>query len=422
VGSEQRPAAARAVRDCRLSRQAWVTLSRGAAGQLDGCQILTRKVFLIGNALIPGYDCPSAAPGLRVFGLERGLAGNGVEATIVLPRRLVDSQFARWQRGSALVQGTAAAVVLDSTEIMDYVVSHGPATVLMTNWSSASLLKRHPTLRIGMDFFSATVLEHRYRSDRQADVDRVIVNKRKAIDLAEFFFVNGSRRIPYCHAWVASSGRDVRNLEMPAVNMSLPFDFKEPSSQPREEIRLCVAGYNQAWAPLGPVLAELELLAGRLPIEVDVVTAGDYWSDAENCSEYSSVLNRLRTNSRFRIHPPMTYNDLGAILKRSDAFVDLFVDNVERQYSMSTRAVVALAHGVPVVHPGFTEVGEWIERFNAGWTSECGIGGAGEFLERALLEIVRNPDVRSRKSLGAIELASKVFNPVREARKLLPLL
>jgi hypothetical protein len=377
-----------------------------------------QRVFLIGNALPPGFGTPSAAPGLRVWGLRQGLEANGVDATIVIPANLVARQQERWA-GQGGVASVDHVVILDRTQVQDYLVDQGPATVLMTNSGSIGMLQRHPRLRIGMDFFSPTVLEHSYRA--QTPIEDVIEAKREAIAMADFYYVNGVRRIPYCHGWLAACAKELADFAMPSVNMCVPAGLPGDRRDENLPLRLMVAGYDQAWAPLTPILRILEDLAARLPLDVTVVSAADYWREG-SADEFGAELARLALNPAFHILDPMPYEDLGARLRQADVFVDLFANNIERQYSMSTRGVVALAHGVPLLHPRFTELGGLLHEFDAGWTDvEMGVGLSAH-LERLILDLVRHPDIVQRKRSGAMKLLFEHFNPARETAKLLPFL
>ena len=382
-----------------------------------------RSVYLVSNALPPGFGCPTAAPGLRTWGLRQGLVANGVDATIIVPRSLVTRQMERWSHtagngafGSVAVSGV---VVLESREIMEFLVSQGPAVVLMTNSGSYSSLERHPLLRIGMDFFSATVLEHRFRG--LVAIEKVIAAKREAMALADFYLVNGSRRVAYCHGWLASTGRDLGDLALPVVNMCLPARIRPSTLRSSPPIRLMIAGYDQAWAPLRPVLELLERLTARLPVEVTVISVADYWK-ADGAGELGALLERLSEHGSFRILKPMDYEAFGTTLHGIDVFVDLFAENVERRYSMSTRAVVALAHGVPVLHPGFTELGEMIRSYDAGWTDVRMGDGLIDGLERVILDLVGKPEILKAKREAAVKLLFDHFNPTRETAGMLPML
>lgn len=370
--------------------------------------------------MIPGTLFPSAAPGLRAWGLKAGLAANGLQSTIILPKEMVERQLERWNGPQSTPPQLGDAVVVRSDRIMEHLVQHAPATVIATNWAGTAHLRPHPLLRIGLDFFSPTVLEHRYR---EANIDSVIRNKRAAIELADFFFVNGSRRVGYSHGWLAACGLDLRDIDVPAVNMSLPFDFRaENEGSAGNVIRINVTGYNQPWAPLAPVLEQLEALAVRAPIVVDVIAATDYWNQTMPGDALAETLQRLSINPKFQILPPVDYRRLGQSIRAADLVIDLFEHNIERAYSMSTRAIVALAHGVPVIHPGFTELGSLIKEYDAGWTDEAGTSGYAGLLEKSVKELQADPEMRARKKRAARALARAHFNPLTETRKLLQLL
>ena len=114
----------------------------------------------------------------------------------------------------------------------------------------------------------------------------------------------------------------------------------------------------------------------------------------------------------------MAYEDFVTFLAGVDVSIDLFTRTLEREYAMITRSIVALACGVPVVHPRFTEVTPLIARYDAGWLVDPG-DAVG--LSTVLDELVEAPDELRRKAENARRLAQRVIQPARAVAPLVEL-
>jgi glycosyltransferase involved in cell wall biosynthesis len=73
-----------------------------------------------------------------------------------------------------------------------------------------------------------------------------------------------------------------------------------------------------------------------------------------------------------------------------------------------TRSVVALACGVPVVHPPFTEVSPLIAAYDAGWLVDP---EDLEAVEAVLAEIIGHPEVVAAKAANARRLWMEALDP-----------
>ncbi|MET0884590.1 MAG: hypothetical protein ABWZ13_10590, partial [Acidimicrobiales bacterium] len=107
-----------------------------------------------------------------------------------------------------------------------------------------------------------------------------------------------------------------------------------------------------------------------------------------------------------RSHPVMRYGEFQELLSGVDVAIDLFDHSLEREYAMVTRTVVALACGVPVIHPPFTEVSPFIEAYDAGWLH------AAEDVD-TLPDLLHSitPEQAAAKSANAVRLWDEVFEP-----------
>lgn len=99
--------------------------------------------------------------------------------------------------------------------------------------------------------------------------------------------------------------------------------------------------------------------------------------------------------------------------------IDLFQHNLEREYAMVTRSIVALSCGVPVIHPPFTEVSPMIAEYDAGWLVDPEDAAA---MEAVLGEITEEPDAVRRKKQNARTLASALIDPAVAVKPLVRIL
>jgi glycosyltransferase involved in cell wall biosynthesis len=104
----------------------------------------------------------------------------------------------------------------------------------------------------------------------------------------------------------------------------------------------------------------------------------------------------------------MTFSDFQRFLSTIDVAIDLFQHNLEREYAMVTRSIIALACGVPVLHPPFTEVSPMIAEYDAGWLVDP---EDPETLEAVIGKIIDNPAEVRQKKQNARVLASAVIDP-----------
>lgn len=362
------------------------------------------KVILISNDVIPGMAMPVAAPGLRVFGLAAGLRAHGFPVLTAVAQGAVQSQW----KGTVPPPTPRDAVVLAESDLADLVAAEAPAVVVLTNSNQWDNMRPTPGVRFVIDLFAPKMLELAFHEDhrnREDALDRLRQGKLRALQGADAFIVNGSKKVPYFLAWLLQAGRDVQKTPLEPVFMCLPsyFTDRDPG---RTEVRLAVAGYLQGWSLPG---AWLDRVVSRLdPPRVTLqVALPVHWGQP------SRELGREKMRAMFgrpgvRVHDAMRFTAFQEFLSTIDVAIDLFAHTLEREYAVVTRSVVAAACGVPVVHPPFTEVSPLIERYDAGWLVGPDDAPA---LDAVLDEIVERPEVVAAKAANARRLWAEVIDP-----------
>jgi hypothetical protein len=265
-----------------------------------------------------------------------------------------------------------------------------------------------------LDFFAPKMLEMLYHHSGEypeKEISKLRQRKIRAIKLADGFIVNGAKKMPYFLAWLLQADRDIRDLPFEVVNMCAPLAW---SGAPRigpdsgGPVRFAVAGYLHSWSTLGSWVRVIERHLDRSNVSLDLMVPW-HWSVSEHYEHTSrGDLDRLAGYGSVTTHGPMTFSNFQGFLSGIDVTIDLFQHNLEREYAMVTRSIIALACGVPVLHPPFTEVSPMIAEYDAGWLVDPEDTAA---LEAVISGIIDNPNEVRRKKENARKLASAVIEP-----------
>ena len=363
------------------------------------------KVVLVANDVVPGMGLPVAAPGLRVFGLGEGLCRHGFGVITVVDQAPVR----RLWPGDDLPPMPPGVFVLPATQIGDFVASQLPAVVVLTNSNHIDRLRPAPGLHLVVDFFAPKMLElacNPHREDRAGALAALPARKLRAITAAEAFIVNGPKKVPYFLAWLLQAGKDLLTTPLEPVFMCVPGHFADGKAA-GEGVRFVVAGYLQGWSVPGPWLEHLvdRLTPPRVTLQMLLPVRPGPRPPAGSPERR---LTALAGRPGVTIHGAMPYDDYLDLVSRADVAVDLFEHTLEREYAVVTRSVVALACGVPVVHPPFTEVSPLVAAYDAGWLVDPADLGA---VDTVIEEIVGRPEVVAAKAANARRLWREVLDP-----------
>ena len=364
-----------------------------------------RKVVLVANDVVPGMGLPVAAPGLRAYGLAEGLRHHGFEVVTV-----VDRAALRLLRPDGMPPAVPPGTfVADGSDMGDFVASHAPAVVVLTNSNQIDRLRPAPGLHLVVDFFAPKMLElacNPHRADRDRALATLRERKLRAIAAAEGFLVNGAKKVPYFLAWLLQAGRDPLTTPLEVVFMGVPAHFAPPRAA-GEGVRFAVAGYLQGWSLPGPWLDRLAARLDPPRVTLDVLLPL-HWGQRPLGEAPGRHLAATGGRPGITLHEAMPYEAFLDFLGRADVAVDLFAHTLEREYAVVTRSVVALACGVPVVHPPFTEVSPLIAAYDAGWLVDP---EDLEAVEAVLAEIIGHPEVVAAKAANTRRLWQEALDP-----------
>lgn len=362
------------------------------------------KVAVLANDVTPDMGLPVAAPGLRAWGLARGLRAHGHDVTVFVDSRVAAEAW----RGSVPPQPPTHGLVGHPRAISRYVVTHGVDALVMTNSNHIKRIEDIGDCKLVYDFFAPKMLElaeHAVRlTPEELDEALTSLAERKimALQRSDAVIINGAKKVGYVEEWLGRAG--VPSLPHAVVNMPVP---PLPAAAPADgPVHAVVSGYIQPWSQPGAwVDAVLPLLDdGSLVLHLLVTR---HWGSKAELA-MPPALERLAAHPNVVRHGQLAFGDFRRLLARCHLSIDVFERNPERELAMVTRSVVALSCGLPVMHVGFTEVSDIIAEHGAGWIVEH---DDGEAMAAVLREVVADPARLAQAREGAVRVAREVFEP-----------
>ncbi len=345
----------------------------------------TRRVVVACAGAVPGLDLPVSAAGLRSFGLAEGLRAHGFAVTV-----LVVEEGARLRREAA----EDGVEVVKARGVAARVEALGPAAVVAVDPLRLPRLSRGEGFTCVLDFCGPGLLEP--AGDRSAWMDersRLV----EEIGSADALTVTGAAKVPHYLAWALQTGRDVRKMPIRLVEFCLPAAERERPGG-RDSLRLVVFVYQDGL----PGVADALLRHVGRGVTVSLVPT----LQRSGAAAGSMGAGAFEGRDGVQVLAPLSFDELRSVLAQADLAVDLRGPGLAARYSSAAEAAVALASGVPVMHPSFGEMAAAMADYNAGWLLDEAAG-----LD-AVLGWLRDDVSRLRvKAEGAVRLAGSRLDP-----------
>lgn len=371
------------------------------------------EIVVLSNDVVPGMGLPVAAPGLRAWGLAKGLRAHGYRVLLAVDDRVVKRV---WDRPypPPTPPGT---IVLDVRQVGDLVRTRRPRAVVVTNANHVQTLGDLGPTRLVYDFFAPKVLEFEQNADieaRQGELQRLVERKLEALAKSAAVIVNGQKKLGYVAEWLSRASAS----DTPTAVVVMPVPPRRSSGGARPgPVQAVVSGYLQPWSRPGDWAQAVSPLLrdGSMVLHLLVTS---HWGGEAKTHEMPETLARLVEIDGVQTHGAMEFEDFQRFLSSCDVSIDLFERNPERELAMVTRTMVAVASGLPTLHVPFTETSELVRQYDAGWLVEpTDLPG----IEVALCEAVKSPAALEQKRLGAARMAAAI-EPFEATKPLVDLL
>jgi hypothetical protein len=353
------------------------------------------EVVVVANDVIPGMSLPVASPGLRAWGLARGLREHGHRVTLAVDARVVAPA---WRRPLPPPR-PYDTIIATPAEIGELIRARRPRAVILTNARRFEEMGDLTQSALIYDFFAAKLLELE-RDQPQESQTLFIERKFAALRQSAGAIVNGVKKLGYVSDLLTRAGRP----DLPTAVVNMPVEPYGPSSYRGGPVHVVIAGFIHPWSSPGEWAQAVLPFVKNGSILLHLVVAA-HWTGHRTPSVLPPVFSTLAQFDGVRSHGVMEYGDFRRFMAGCHLSIDLFEHNRERELAFVTRSAVALAGGLAVIHVPFTEVSPLIAREDAGWLIQC---DDLEGLTAALAAATEHPAVLQQRQAGARALATEL--------------
>ncbi len=373
------------------------------------------RVIVLSNDVIPGFNVPVAAPGLRAAGIAEGLRSYGHEVTVAVPEDLLAQLF-----GADVPPAPVGARVVAPPAFMALIDGIEPDAVVFINANLTPHLHPRDGVHFVYDLFAPKVLElEASTGSPAAELERKIADltavKTRALGLANAVWVNGARKLDYAHEWLHRD--DVAkwrsefgtgpagDVEVTVVDMPVPLPHEvaaldNPKPLDGRAVRLGIAGYAQQWSTLDEVHPGHQRLVDA-GYELHALLPGHWGGNSD------SVPTCALPDAAVRHAGPLGFSEFAAWVQSMDAMVDVFAPSPERRFAMITRSAVAMRLGVPLIHAVDSEISDIVTANNAGWVLDP--SNATQW--QHVVDELADPVIVAAKAAGARQASLTRFAP-----------
>lgn len=322
---------------------------------------------------LPGF-VPSGA-GLRAWGLAQGLHGRQFQVEIAMA---ADSA----QGPVPELHGGVAISIFQRDHLTERVRAARPDVLVMQHWGLMDRLG-DVDCPLAIDLAGPHLLERTFWGTPSLEQD--LEQKIAALRRADFLTCSGEFQRKYFIAFALQSGFDLADPHLlPVIPFSVAPEL--PTEREHDATTFAYCGMLLPWQdPRAGIVALVETLAARGKGRLRLIGARHPTHDV-SMGKFDALLAQLATSPRVSLEPPRPFNDLEDLLVSCGVAIDLMARNAEREIAFTSRTVVYLACGLPVVHDNYSELSGLIEQYDAGWCLDPEDAQAAKALFARLLD------------------------------------
>ena len=344
---------------------------------------------------LPLGGVPTTGAGLRAWSLGEGLKANGCDVVYSLPKDVVEH--------IPHPTDTLRSAAFDYHQLDKAIEGVSPTVVVTQGWTWANLLTERPEVPVAVDLTGPYLVESPF--SQVEDQERMPFLKLQALGKADFVTCAGKVQRNYFLPWLHLAGHDIRTECCPAIPMSLGPDM--PDKEDGEEPVFLYSGIFLPWQDPSTALECLirkidERDTGRL-----VIFAGPHPTSPFPTGETPEIMEKLRSHPRVEFTGVVPYEELTERARSCSVSLDLMTRNVERELAFTTRTVVALWCGLPVLYNDYSELTAYIGDYDAGWTADP---SDDVIISETLDRIFDYPDEVSQAGRNAQRLVREELN------------
>lgn len=357
------------------------------------------RVLIFSSDILPYPGLPTVGSGLRSWGLGQALKNRGHEVIFSMPHAVL-----RGREG--LIPREVADLTWQWYNLHEVVQRVHPDVIIVCNWPLLDLMDAEKVeVPIILDQAGPHLLERELQGfGRQEDN---VQSKLNALRKADYFTSSGHWQHRYFQSWLEQAGwtEQERRERTAVIPFSMPPELLE--HLPCEELTFVYGGVFLPWQDpslgLSILIEELERRnRGRLRF-----FGGRHVVYPVNPGIFEELAARLRQSPRVIMSGIIPYEELIEEYRRAHVAFDLMKRNLERELAFTTRTVVYMWCGLPVIYNNYSELSEYIREYDAGWTVDP---ENPEAIRAVIDEIFTHPERVTERGRNAQRLVRERLN------------
>lgn len=361
---------------------------------LQRCMLLQpMAILIITTEPLPYPGMVTTGAGLRAWGLAQGLRTQGFDVITAMPISVLPETGAE----NPEIRNNC----FERHNLTGFIQEKNPDVLIVQHWG---LMREIETVEcpLVIDLAGPHLLERAYWGSESFESD--LYEKLAALRRADFVICSGESQRHYFLGFLSLAGFSLEPQLLPVIPLSLSPDL--PAYRQGERDSFVYGGMLLPWQDPSEALRWLlevldEQQHGSLTFFGGMHPEGDVSGGA-----FQALLERLEQHPRVMLKGLMPYDQLLAEYQHASVALDLMARNLERELAFTTRTMVYLWCGLPVMYNNYSELSGYISRYEAGWVvspeDEAGFKSIVE-------EILARPEEVGRRGQNAQRLVRDHF-------------
>ena len=362
----------------------------------------SKKILIITTEPLPYKGFITTGAGLRAWGLGKGLEFKGFNVTMAFPRRILDRQGKIGDRLELSVPNLILENTFEPAKLTEFINSKSPDIIIFQHWGLMKYVA-HLNIPVVLDLAGPHLLERYYWGDKNYEEN--FLEKINAIKRADLITCSGEYQKHYFLSFLQISGYDIDKYPFPVIPFSMSSDA--PLHNYPDELTFVYTGLFLPWQDpsdsINILLNELDKRnTGKLLFFGGIHPEGDV-----SQGKFSGIIDKIKNHKRVEFFGLLPFNELVEKLKSGSVALDLMKRNYERELAFTSRTVVNMWCGLPVLYNNYSELSNYINQYDAGWILDP---EDSDSLKLSLSEIINNPEMIKTKSKNAQKLVKEKLN------------
>ncbi|MCX6356120.1 MAG: glycosyltransferase family 4 protein [Candidatus Aureabacteria bacterium] len=359
------------------------------------------RVLVFASDMLPLPGLATSGGGLRSWQIIQGLQSAGLDVSFSMP--VEDRYLGR------LYKDKIPKEVVDlawNFHNQDRIVQRVRPDVLVFANPDLNHLKQEWKIPIASDLHGPRIIEFELMSNDLKAANRPyrLMTKINNLLKSDFLTCAGIRQRYYFLGFLLQAGIPLHDISIEYMPVSLSPVLPDRTQPAVEEKSFIYAGGFYPWQDVSSGLLTLserlkQRNEGRL-----VIYGGSHRLHERDSRDFDSLMEELKKNPRVHFAGYVSREELLQHYLSGYVFYEVMGRNHERELAFTTRTVEALWCGLPVIYNNYSDLSDYIGRYNSGW---CVDTSDRRSVESAIDEALDSPQ-------GVKERGSNAQRLVRE--------